>query len=218
MNINIRSTKDLAAEHGIKTVVYGFSGVGKTVLCSTAPKPIILSAEGGLLSLAGTDIDFIEVKTIKDIGAAFEYLKKDTEHDTICLDSLSELAEVVLEEFKKTNKDGRQAYMQLSQSFGALIRNFRDLPNKNVVFVAKAKRETDEETGTSSIEPFLPGQVLKFHLPYQVDEVFYMDVDRKGVRSINTSATRKFHAKDRSGKLNDKEEPNLMAIFDKIRA
>lgn len=217
MKINIKSTKDIATDHGIKAVVYGFSGVGKTVLCSTAPKPIILSAEDGLLSLHGKDIPFIEVKSIQDIGNAFDFLKNNGDYETICLDSLSEIAETVLNEFKKENKDGRQAYMQLSQAVTALIRNFRDLPNKNVVFVAKAKKEIDDESGTSSIEPFAPGQVIKFQLPYMTDEVFYMDVDRKGVRSINTIATRKFHAKDRSGSLEPKEPPDLAAIFDKIR-
>jgi len=217
VKINIKSTKDIATDHGIKAVVYGFSGVGKTVLCSTAPKPIILSAEDGLLSLHGKDIPFIEVKSIQDIGNAFDFLKNNGDYETICLDSLSEIAETVLNEFKKENKDGRQAYMQLSQAVTALIRNFRDLPNKNVVFVAKAKKEIDDESGTSSIEPFAPGQVIKFQLPYMTDEVFYMDVDRKGVRSINTIATRKFHAKDRSGSLEPKEPPDLAAIFDKIR-
>lgn len=217
MKINIQSTKDIALDYGIKVVIYGFSGVGKTVLCSTAPKPIILSAESGLLSLHGKDIPFIEVKSIKDIGDAFEYLKNDTDYETICLDSLSEIAETVLNEFKKENKDGRQAYMQLSQAVTALIRNFRDIPNKNIVFVSKAKKEIDDESGTSSIEPFAPGQVIKFQLPYFVDEVFYMDVDRKGNRMLQTQANRKFIAKDRSGSLDAQETPDLTAIFDKIR-
>ena len=59
MKVNIKSTKDIALDHGIKCVVYGFSGVGKTVLCSTAPKPIVLSAESGLLSLSKVDIPYI---------------------------------------------------------------------------------------------------------------------------------------------------------------
>jgi len=218
MKINIKSTKDIALDHGIKTVLYGFSGVGKTVMCSTAPKPIILSAEGGLLSLHGKDIPFFEVSSIKDIGAAFEYIKKSDDYDTICLDSLSEIAEVVLGEFKKEVADGRQAYMKLSESFGALIRNFRDLPNKNVVFVAKAKSVEDDESGVTRIEPYLPGKVLPFNLPYLVDEVLYFDVDRKGNRLIQTVANRKYVAKDRSGKLDPKEAPDFTAIFDKIRS
>ena len=198
--------------------MYGFSGVGKTVLCATAPKPIILSAEKGLLSLSGLDIPFIEIKSIQDIGNAFDYLKKDDVYETICIDSLSEVAETVLIEFKKENKDGRQAYMQLASSVTSLIRNFRDLPNKNVVFVSKAKKETDEETGASSIEPYAPGQVIKFNIPYMTDEVFYMDVDKKGNRIIQTQANRRFVAKDRSGKLDPQEPADLTAIFNKIRA
>ena len=218
MKINIQSTKGIASDHGIKAVVYGFSGVGKTVLCATAPKPIILSAEKGLLSLSGLDTPFIEIKSIQDIGNAFDYLKKDDVYETICIDSLSEVAETVLIEFKKENKDGRQAYMQLASSVTSLIRNFRDLPNKNVVFVSKAKKETDEETGASSIEPYAPGQVIKFNIPYMTDEVFYMDVDKKGNRIIQTQANRRFVAKDRSGKLDPQEPADLTAIFNKIRA
>lgn len=217
MKINIQSTKDIAADHGIKAVIYGFSGVGKTVLCSTAPKPIILSAEDGLLSLHGKDIPFIKVKSIKDIGAAFEFLKNNDDYETICLDSLSEIAETVLIEFKKEAKDGRQAYMHLASAVTNLIRNFRDLSNKNVIFIAKAKKETDEESGSSTVEPYAPGQVIKFNLPYLTDQVMYMDVDRKGNPMLQTKATRKFIAKDRSGRLDAQEQPDLTAIFDKIR-
>lgn len=217
MKVNIQSTKDIATDHGIKAVIYGFSGVGKTVLCSTAPKPIILSAEGGLLSLHGKDIPFIEVKTIKDIGNAFEYLKNNDEYETICLDSISEISETVLTEFKKEAKDGRQAFMHLATAVTALIRNFRDLPNKNVVFIAKAKKVVDEESGTSSIEPYAPGQVIKFNIPYLVDELLYFDIDRKGNRQLATKANRKYSAKDRSGTLDEFEKPNLSDLFNKIR-
>jgi len=217
MKINIKSTKDIALDHGIKCVVYGFSGVGKTVLCSTAPKPIVLSAESGLLSLSKVDIPYIDICTIEEIGASFEFLKNNDDYETICIDSLSEIAETVLNEFKKESKDGRQAYMQLASSVTNLIRNFRDIPNKNVVFIAKAKHMVDEESGSSSIEPYAPGQVIKFQLPYLTDQVFYMDIDRKGNRMLATKATRKYTAKDRSGMLSELEEPDLSKIFDKIR-
>jgi hypothetical protein len=216
MKVNIKTTKNIAHDAGIKCVLYGFSGVGKTVLCSTAPNPIILSAEGGLLSLSGLDVPYIEVSSIKDIGDAYTILKDNNDYETICIDSLSEIAEVVLDELKKEAKDGRQAYMHLANAVNAMIRNFRDLKGQNVVFVAKAKKETDEESGVTTIEPYAPGQVIKFQLPYMVDEVLYMDVDRKGNRIVNTQATRKFVAKDRSGQLSEKEAPNLTEIFKKI--
>ena len=215
MAINIKSTHEIHQE-GIKCVIYGESGVGKTVLCSTAPKPLIISAESGLLSLSSKHIDYIEIRSIRDIGDAYSFAAK-SDYSTICLDSLSEIAEVCLTAFKKDVADGRQAYMKLSEHFGALIRNFRDLRDKDVVFIAKQKRITDEESGSSHFEPYLPGQVLPFNLPYLVDEVFCMRMSRKGERYLQTSADRRYVAKDRSGKLSSEEKPNLTELFQIIR-
>ena len=43
MAINLKTTKAYA-QNGVKVLVYGQSGAGKTTLIKTAPKPIILSA------------------------------------------------------------------------------------------------------------------------------------------------------------------------------
>ena len=216
MAIKIQSTRDCHVD-GIKAVVHGSSGVGKTVLCSTAPKPIIISAERGLLSLSQMDVPFIEVNTIKDVGDAYNMVKDHADYDTICLDSLSEIAETVVYTFKKEAADGRQAYMKLAEAMGALIKNFRDIKGKHVVFIAKSKRIDDEESGTWQMEPYLPGKVLPFQLPFLVDEVFYYDMDRKGNRQLMTKANRKYIAKDRSGVLDEIEPPNLSEIIKKIR-
>ena len=47
-------------QHKIKALVYGASGVGKTTFGATAPNPIFLSAEGGLLSVADKQFDYAE--------------------------------------------------------------------------------------------------------------------------------------------------------------
>lgn len=215
MAIKIQSSKGCHVD-GIKAVIYGASGVGKTVLCSTAPRPIIISAERGLLSLSSQDIPFVEVSTVKDIQDSYELLKSHDDYDTICIDSLSEISEAVLVELKKGVADGRQAYMKLSEAMGALIKNFRDIRGKNVVFIAKSKRVEDEESGTSQYEPYIPGKMLPFQLPYLVDEVLYYDIDRKGNRQLCSKASRKYIAKDRSGKLDEFESPDLTQIFNKI--
>jgi hypothetical protein len=215
MAIKIQSSKGCYTD-GIKAVVYGASGVGKTVLCSTAPRPVIISAERGLLSLSSMDIPYVEVNTSKDIQEAYDALKSNDDYDTICIDSLSEVSEAVLAELKKGVADGRQAYMKLSESMGGFIKNFRDIRGKNVIFIAKSKRVEDEETGSSQHEPYIPGKVLPFQLPYMVDEVLYYDIDRKGNRQLCTKASRKYIAKDRSGKLDEFESPDLTHIFNKI--
>jgi len=218
MPVEIKSTKDVAV-HGVKMVVYGRAGSGKTRLAATAPNPIIISAEHGLLSLVDNELPYIEVNTLQDVGDAFEYLKDNNEYDTIIIDSLSEIAEVLLNQFKKTAKDKRQAYGQIADSLSSMIRNFRDLPGKNVVFTAKLRTREDEDAGTIEYMPSLPGRVLPESLPYFTDLVLCIQVKRrakKEISMIQTFSDHQYVCKDRSGKLDPFEEPNLTAIFNKI--
>ena len=222
MAIKIKSTKDVTT-NGIKCVLYGASGTGKTIMGATAPNPFFISAEKGMLSLQSQDIPYVEVKSLQSIGEAYTYAIK-SDYDTIIIDSLSEITETVLNEHKKVlisessggKIDARQAYGKVAESMGNLIRNFRDIDGKNVVFIAKERRIDDEETGTYTFEPYLPGRVLPFSLPYLVDEVLCLIMNRKGERMVQTKADRKRPCKDRSGKLDEFEPVNFTDIFNKI--
>lgn len=223
MAIKIHSTADVST-NGIKCVLYGGSGTGKTVMSSTAPNPIIISAEKGLLSLADKDIPYVEVSDVKSIGEAYKYVL-ECDYDTIILDSLSEITVTALAEFKKDlinasssgKIDARQAYGKIAESIGAMIRNFRDMDGKNVILIAKERRYEDEDSGIVTFEPYMPGKVLPFDLPYLVDEVFCLQISRKGERYVQTLADRKRPCKDRSGKLDENEHPDFTAIFNKIK-
>lgn len=222
MAIKIKSTKDVAV-NGVKAVIFGGAGAGKTKLAQTAPSPLILSAEQGLLSLQNYDLPYIETNTLKDIDEVYKFIKSSKEaeqYETIFLDSISEIAESVLKVHKDDPeiKDGRQAYMKLSESVGTMIKHFRDLKGKNVVMISKMKRVEDESTGIITFTPWMPGKVLPEGLPYLVDEVFCMQIDRKGERFLQTNADRKFPCKDRSGRLEAKEQPDLAVIFEKIKS
>jgi hypothetical protein len=222
MAIKVHSTKDVTV-NGVKMMVYGASGVGKTVLTTTCPNPIIISAEKGLLSLSDFDYPYIEVKTLDSMDAAYKYCRT-SEYTTIIIDSISEIATAILAGHKreliaesKTGKiDARQAYGKLAESVGNLIRNFRDIDGKHVLFIAKERRMVDEDANTFWFEAYLPGQVLPFDTPFLVDEVFSMQIDRKGERFLQTQPDRKRTCKDRSGKLDISEKPHIGRIIDKI--
>lgn len=202
----------------VKCVVYGEAGVGKTVLGSTAPKPLIISAERGLLSLADKDIPVIEVENFADTLKAFDYVKSHEDYETIVLDSLSEIAEKMLAEFKRFEKDGRQAYLKMADELYSLARKFRDI-DKHVLFITKLELTKDEITGKTTYRPSAPGQAFTSQIPYFVDEVFCMrigKVEKETVRYLQTQPDSQYTAKDRSGKLESKETPNLTAIFNKI--
>lgn len=209
--IQVKSSRGAGVDQ-VKLLVYGASGVGKTVLCSTAPKPIIISAEKGLLSIADKEVDILEVSSISELEQAFKIVAKG-EWETVCLDSLSEIAEVVLAEYKALVNDGRQAYGQLNDEMTKIIRQFRSL-DKNVVVTAKELK--DESGSTMYSRPSMPGKTLTGSVPYFFDLVLYMK-STKEKRVLYTKDSFTHNAKDRSGKLGDKEDPNLTDLFLKVK-
>ena len=223
MALKIRSLKESVESTGVKIAVYGASGAGKTTLIRTLPgKPLILSAESGLLSIADHDADVAEVSSIDDVREAYRFLA-DATHDYswVALDSFSEICEVLLAEEKQKTKDPRQAYGAVIETGTALARAFRDLP-LGVYFSAKAERVKDDATGRVSSHISMPGAKLGAALPYLFDEVFYLFAaqDKESgelERWIQTSGDQRADAKDRSGKLDMYEPADLSHIVAKIR-
>lgn len=224
MAIKLTSTREAARTNGVKVLVYGGAGAGKTTLCKTLPgKPIIISAEGGLLSLHDTDIPVIEVASLEDVHEAYQYLSADPEGQTfdwVALDSISEIAEVVLNHEKKATKDPRQAYGALAENMLELLRAFRDLPGRNVYMSCKMDKVKDEQTGAMLYGPLLPGAKLAAQIPYLFDFVLCLRVekDEAGIvhRYLQTGADFNYVAKDRSGALDQFEPANIAAITNKV--
>jgi phage nucleotide-binding protein len=221
MAINLRSTKGLHA-NGVKLLVYGNAGSGKTSLIPTLPNPVVFSAEGGLLSIADADVPFVEVSSYDTLMEAYKWVTSSDEakhFESIALDSISEIAEVVLNHEKKIAKDPRQAYGAMQEQMSDIIRAFRDIPNKHVYFTAKCEKATDE-TGRILYAPSMPGNKTGQQLPYFFDEVLALRVekDQEGVaqRALMCDSDGIWQAKDRSGKLETWEAPDLGAIIAKI--
>ena len=221
MAINLRSTGSLSA-NGVKMLVYGNAGVGKTSLIPTLPNPVVLSAEGGLLSIQGADVPFIEINSMATLMEAYTWLTKSEESkqfESVALDSISEIGEVVLAEELKRNKDGRAAYGELNTVMASMIRAFRDLPNKHVYFTAKCDKSQDE-TGRMLFAPSMPGKSLSMQIPYFFDLLLALRVekDAEGLsqRALMCDSDGIWQAKDRSGKLDTWEAPDLGAIIAKI--
>ena len=78
MAINLKTTSTLAS-NGAKLLVYGQAGAGKTTLAATLPNPIILSAEGGLLSIQDANLPYIEVTSMATLMEAYSWLRDSHE-------------------------------------------------------------------------------------------------------------------------------------------
>lgn len=225
-HIQLQSTQGLSARNGVKCLIYGGSGTGKTRLCATAPAPVLISAEGGLLSLRKMNLPFIEVTSMALLNEAYRWCLSSHEARqfyTICLDSISEIMEVLLKTEMARNKDGRKAYGELLIQGVSIARDFRDIPGKNVAIVAKQEWAKDEGTGVMQFAPMIPGSKLGPQLPYFFDEVMQQCVftdpnTKQRAEWLRCRTDGQNVAKDRSGALNEWEAPNLTAIFQKIAA
>lgn len=220
MAISIKRTSSAHA-NGVKLLVFGAAGAGKTTLIRTLPNPIIISAEAGLLSLVGEDLPYVEVGTMKELHEAFAWLTDSEEargFESVAIDSISEIAEVVLNHEKKIAKDPRQAYGAMQEQMTDLIRAFRDLP-RNVFMSAKCEKAQDEQ-GRMLYSPSMPGNKLAQAIPYLVDEVLALRVEKDAegnpVRGLMCHPDGLWTAKDRSGRLEAWEAADLGAVIRKI--
>lgn len=205
MSINIKTTKDLR-QNGVKILSYGATGVGKTRLIPTLPSPVALSAEGGLLSISDSNVTFIEISTADDLTEACQWLTESDEakkFESVAIDSITEIAEVVLTAEKKKTKDPRKAYGEMQDQLAEKLREFRDLP-KHIYMTAQLDKVQDDQ-GRILNGPSMPGNKIGQRLPYFFDELFAIrkekDPEGHDVTMIQTSGDMLWAAKDRSGKL-----------------
>jgi len=221
MAISIKRTSGMSA-NGVKLLVYGAAGAGKTVLAGTLPSQIILSAEGCLISLQALDLPYIEISSMSDLQDAYAWVSESEEagqYKSVAIDSLSEIAEVVLSSEKKVAKDPRQAYGAMQEQMTDLIRAFRDLPGKHVYMSAKMEKASDE-MGRISYAPSMPGNKIAQQLPYFFDEVLALRVEKDdqgaAQRALMCDSDGLWLAKDRSGLLDQWEAPDLGTVISKI--
>lgn len=219
----IRSTKQQLQSAKINAIIYGESGVGKTRLASTCPRPLVISAEGGVMSLAEFDIPYIEVTDLVSARAAVKYVTDHAqEYDTVIFDSLSEIAEIVLADMLAKTPDPRKAYPDSEAAITKLIRQLRSLPC-SVIWIAKQQTGKDHLGGTT-YGPMAPGTKFPEKLPYLVDIVARMAVQSIQKEDGSTSTRRvlltetdgSFVAKDRTGRLPAVCPANIGKILDRL--
>lgn len=196
--------------HGAKMMIYGGSGMGKTRLTASAPAPIIISAERGLLSLRQFNLPAIEIDNYGQAKDTLYWLSSSHEarqFGTVLLDTVSELAEKFLtEEKKKKNATAHgRAWGETSDHIVQLFRDYRDLQGKHVVFLAKQEWGTDN-TGARYNQPSFPGKALANAAPYFFDEVLQLfnwtdPTTNVKYRLLRTQPDLQNVAKDRSGML-----------------
>lgn len=201
------STKDLELKH-IKCLLYGRTGIGKTTLLGTAPKPFIIATEDGLTPLARHSLEYIRIQKSEELRQLWLMLSK-SDYETVCIDSLSALSDMLLAEIEtETGTDeARTTYPLLRSKLWKIISGYLKLP-KHVIMTATETRSDDKP-----VLPSVHGAKLCEDIARIFDFVHFMDFGKDDNVIIYTSRHRYSVAKDRTGELG-REHPYHVAYFE----
>lgn len=194
----------------IKFLVYGESGVGKTIFASTWPNPVFLDIDKGMASIKKQIYRF-SIDSWEDLCEAVELLSNERHpFKTIVVDSLNELQKLAMRNVVRTFTSIRRAYDNLpSQSdygkmlddYDKMIRFIRSLPF-NIVYIGQVAPRTYE---TDPVQPQLTGKQSARDLCRMLDIVGYLDKKEPEGGGAKTRVmvfdAVNFVTKDRSGSL-----------------
>lgn len=230
----IQNTKTIH-QGPVKMLIFGQSGSGKTSLVKTLPKDmkaLVISAEQGLLSLSGSEIDYVDLSIGDDgkplmaaqryakLGEIYKYLMTEeakSKYQLVFIDSITEIAEFILDTTKEKFPDRKDSFLlwgSYATTMINIIKTFRDLPHYHVIFTSLEELDKDE-SGKRFYGPDIPGSAAKAFLTPAMDQVLRLCF-LEGKRIIMTVGTESVRAKDRSGRLNPIEESSLGTILSKI--
>lgn len=209
-----------AGQFGVKSLCYGPPGRGKTPICNTAPRPVLCASEPGLLSMRGSPVMTCEAYTPEAIDDFYNWLFSSQEaanYDTVCVDSVSQQAEILLTQELKRNKDGRKAYGEMSRRMMEHMNGLYYSRNKHTYLICK---QGQTETQPTEKVPYFPGKDLGVKVPHLYDEILHLDLHNVPgvgtVQAFRCLPSYDARARDRSGRLAEFEQPNLTHLFNKI--
>ena len=230
MNINdVKPCSQLVQRFGVKFILYGGPGMGKTPMLTTIPNSIIAFTEPGLLSIRKHNGAGVMTTTYKEIREFWMWAIQSHEarqFETKCSDSLSQMAEIILAEEqeaittgKSKNADPRSAYFEMAKKMMEIMNWIYYAPNFNAGLLAKAGQI--EFGGVTKARPYFPGQDLNIRVPHLFDSVWHVEevntTPGKTQRVIRTKENYTSFARDRSGNLAELEPADLNALITKSR-
>lgn len=184
-------------EQGLKILVYGRSGTGKTYSLSTIPdtyRPVVIAnIDNKLVAIPQSKTKGIMVSEhIKSAGEYLEFLKylveKNIDFKTLVVDSLSLLQQrygasmaSMLEDVQKRLQYYDKLYRGTIELVDRTIANF---PNKTIIFTML--EDVDGLTGRYSGEIMLTGK-SKVVVPSRFDVIMYSIKTKEGYRWVINS-------------------------------
>lgn len=217
---DLKAAGDHAQNFGCKCLIYGPAGSAKTPIFNTAPRPLLLATEPGLLSMKGSTIPTYEAYTPQRVDDFFKWFFNSTEtknFDTLGIDSGSQMADIYLIAAQKTNKHGLKAYGEMADNTMEHLRTLYYTRYKHTYVICK--EEIKDLDGQSMRRPYFPGQVLPIQVPHLYDFIIRLaktNVPQRGeVLAFQNVGSYNILARNRTGNLDMYEPPNFTALVDK---
>jgi len=224
---DLKAAGEHAQNFGVKAIVYGAAGTGKTPILNTAPRPVLLATEAGLLSMRGSTIPTYEAYTSQRVDEFFKWFFNSTEtknFDTLGIDSGSQIADIYLNAAlagtsKQGNKKhGMAAYGEMATNTMEHLRTLYYTRYKHVYMICK--EEIADVDYQSLRRPYFPGKVLPIDVPHLYD--FIIRLAKTNVPGI-VGETLAFQcvgnmnvlARNRTGNLNEYEPPHFGELVNK---
>lgn len=227
MNLSsLRPATDYAQNYGVKAIIYGPAGSGKTPIINTAPRPVLLACEPGLLSMRGSKVPTFIGATAKAIDEFFDWLFSSADvknFDTVAIDSISQLCEIYLEEALSGRSKGGSKVHGLA-AYGAMATDVLKHIDRLYLMQYKhayliAKLDSVQGAINNYVRPYYPGRQLPVMMPHKYDQILHLDIHNVPgvgqVRSFQCQSTIDVMARDRTGRLDMFEQPDFGALVRK---
>ena len=205
--------------HHIFALICGKSGAGKTHALGTLPndETLILALDPGILTLKGKNIDVWKIESVDDLSEAYRELRSGTKYKYVCIDSLTELSEMIFAALKPQFKKSQTfaLYDEFSTRMVGFIKAFRDLSNYHV-FVTTLLKESEDGYVIDVAQKSLGNRI-----PAYFDFTFLVKAfqkDGKTTRALVSDNSVLDFLKSRSHAIEEYERVDLTSICQRVLA
>lgn len=212
----LRPASEFAKLYGCKAIIYGGTGSGKTPISNTCPRPVMLACEPGMLSMRGSNIPTCQAQTPESIDDFFKWFFNSQEvkaYDTLIVDSISFMADIYLQRSLSKIKHGLQAYGDMAKCTMDHLRPLFYTQQKHTYLIAKEQIVAEQK------RIYFPGDILNKEVPGLYDFILHLGIKNVPglgqIKAFQCNETYDVLARNRTGNLNDFEEPNFSKLVQK---
>ena len=142
----IKKSNELVIPSTVKMMIYGQSGMGKTTVALSAPKPLLLDFDNGVKRVNMSHLEGVDIVQITSWQDVQQVLQEDlSAYRSIVVDTIGKMMDFIVTHKCGTRQPQIKDWGGINAEFSWFTRALSSL-NKNVIFVAHrdARKEGDD--------------------------------------------------------------------------